>query len=403
MRSGREAQRNRAYGASMSEVARHTRLQARAPQAAPRVPFLDLSLVHVPLKQPILGDIAALFDSSAFSNGPAVARFEAEFARYSGTLWCVGVASGLDALRLALIATGLRPGREVIVPANTFVATFEAVRQAGGIPVPVDVTERDYNLDVDAAAQAVRRRTHGILPVHLYGQMADMRRIHALAVRHHLRVVEDACQAHGAQRDGIHPGWRARAAAFSFYPGKNLGAIGDAGAVVTDDPRIADMVQALREHGQRTKYHHDLEGYTSRLDAVQAAVLSRKLPLLEGWNDQRRRIAEAYGQQLAGVGDLVLPPVAPDSRPVWHLYPVRTRRPEALAESLRARGVATGRHYPQPAHLSPAFAWLGYKRGAFPVTEALARELLSLPIFPGMTEGQVDVVVTAVRSHFQAR
>jgi dTDP-4-amino-4,6-dideoxygalactose transaminase len=371
---------------------------ATAP-APVRVPFLDLGAMHSGLKDEILGDVAALIDSSAFTNGPAVAEFERAFADYCRAPGCVGLASGLDALRLGLIALGLEPGDEVIVPANTFVATFEAVTQAGGVPVPVDVTEVDYNLDVDAASAAVSERTRVLLPVHLYGQLADLRAIAGLAERAGLFVLEDACQAHGAERDGVRAGATAPAA-FSFYPGKNLGAFGDAGALTLGDEDLAARMRALREHGQYAKYRHELEGWTARLDTIQAAVLLRKLPHLDRWNAQRREAARLYGEALAGLGDLRLPPVPEGSDPVWHLYEVRTADPEGLGDFLRERGIGTGRHYPEPAHLSAAYASLGYGRGAFPVTEALAGELLSLPMFPGMTEAQIAHVAASVAGFF---
>jgi dTDP-4-amino-4,6-dideoxygalactose transaminase len=274
------------------------------------------------------------------------------------------------------------------------------VSLARGGPSLADAGEDDYNLDVEAAGAAIASATRFLLPVHLYGQMADMRRLRALAHDHGLVVLEDACQAHGAERDGLRAGRAGDAAAFSFYPGKNLGAMGDAGALVTGYAHVAQTVRKLREHGQRRKYVHDLEGYTARLDALQARVLSHKLALLDSWNAQRARVAEAYDEGLRGVGDLALPPVPAGSRPVWHLYPVRTAAPEALAAFLGGRGVATGRHYPQPVHLSGAYRHLGHARGAFPVTEALAAHLLSLPIFPGMTEAQIAAVVQAVRDYF---
>jgi dTDP-4-amino-4,6-dideoxygalactose transaminase len=367
---------------------------------AVKVPFLDLGPVHEPLKTAILADVAELIDTGAFTNGPALRRFETAYARFVGTRECVGVASGLDALRLGLLAAGIEPGDEVILPAHTFVATFEAVTQAGGVPIPVDVSEDDYNLDVAAAEGAIGPATRFVLPVHLYGQLADMRRLCEVASAYGLTIVEDACQAHGAVRDGIRAGTAGRAAAFSFYPGKNLGAMGDAGALVTGDDHLAGTVRALREHGQRAKHVHDLEGWTSRLDTIQALVLARKLPRLNGWNADRRRIAAVYADGLRGVGDLALPPVPDGSNPAWHLYPVRTADPEALGRFLRSRGIATGRHYPQPPHRSPAYAWLGLGPGSFPVTEALAAELLSLPIYPGMAPAQVQAVVHHVREYF---
>jgi dTDP-4-amino-4,6-dideoxygalactose transaminase len=364
--------------------------------AAERVPFLDIGTPHRELKAKLLAEFGGLIDSSAFTLGPPVREFEAEFASYCGARHCVGVANGLDALRLGLLAAGIERGDEVVVPAATFAATFEAVTQAGGIPRVVDVGEDDYCLDPDAARAAIGPRTRFLMPVHLYGQLADTRRLAELDVP----VVEDACQAHGARRDGAVSGSRALAAAFSFYPGKNLGAFGDAGALVTDDDELATRMRALREHGQTAKYTHAYDGYTSRLDTIQAIVLRHKLPLLDRWNDERRAAAKAYGELLADVGDLVLPPVAPDSDPVWHLYVVRTADPTALAAFLDERGIGTGRHYPEPPHLSAAFAGLGLKAGAFPVAEALSRECLSLPIFPGITEAQLERVAAAVADFF---
>jgi dTDP-4-amino-4,6-dideoxygalactose transaminase len=378
-------------------------IESPAVSAPPTVPFLDLAPSHRELKDAILEEIGSVIDSGAFTNGAQVAEFESAFAAYCGVTECVGLASGLDALRLALIADGLEPGDEVIVPANTFVATFEAVAQAGGVPVPVDVTEQDYNLDVAAAGAVVGDRTRFVLPVHLYGQLADCQGLVALAGRTGLRILEDACQAHGATRDGHRAGAVGSAAAFSFYPGKNLGAFGDAGALVLSDPELAARVRALREHGQTAKYHHAYEGWTARLDTIQALVLGRKLPLLDGWNDERRAAAAYYGRALAGIGDLVLPPVAPGSDPVWHLYVVRTADPAAVADFLRERGIGTGRHYPEPAHRSPAYAHLGHPEGAFPVSEQLGRECLSLPIFPGIAEAQLEAVVVALGAFFSGR
>ena len=364
------------------------------------VPFLDLAAIHEPLKERFLTQVSSLVDSSAFSNGPAVAEFEQAFADYCGNQHCVGLASGLDALRLLLIGLGIEQGDEVIVPANTFIATFEAISQAGGVPVPVDVNEEDYNIDPAGVESAVGPKTRFLMPVHLYGQLSDMCSLGAIAERHGLPIVEDACQAHGAERDGVRAG-SGDAAAFSFYPGKNLGAFGDAGAALTTDASLAGRLRALREHGQTRKYHHDYDGWTARLDTIQAIALSLKLPLLDGWNEQRRRVAAFYAEALRDVGDLVLPSVAKGSRPVWHLYVVRTADPAALAGFLAERGIGTGRHYPQPAHLSSAYRHLGYPEGSFPLTERLAGEVLSLPIFPGMSQGQQEEVAESVRAYFR--
>jgi dTDP-4-amino-4,6-dideoxygalactose transaminase len=364
------------------------------------IPFTDFGHVDNVLQAGILDAIANVVQTGIFVNGPVVEAFERDFAAYCRAAHCVGTASGLDALRLALLASGIDAGDEVIVPAQTFVATWEAVTQAGGIPVPVDISEADYNVDTALAATVVGPRTRFIVPVHLYGQLADMAAIHELARRHGLTVIEDACQAHGAARDGFQAGGCGTAAAFSFYPAKNLGAFGDAGALVSNDASLTTQARALREHGQRHKYDHEVVGYTARLDAIQAAVLACKLPRLDAWNDSRRRAARYYSDRLGGVGDLKLPPTAPRSDPVWHLYVIRTADPTALLEHLAGSGIASGRHYPTPPHLTAAYAGMGFQRGAFPVAEALADEGVSLPIFPEMTEEQVDFVVDGVRAYF---
>ena len=360
---------------------------------ASRVPFFDLAPSHEPLKGELLDAISELYDTGAFTNGPAVADFEAAFAAYCGTEHCVGVASGLDALRLGLVAAGLEPGDPVAMPAFTFVATAEAVSQAGGRPVLVDVSEKDYCIDVEAAASESARF---LLPVHLFGQLADLDALDSIGTP----IVEDACQAHGASRDGRRAGASGLFGAFSFYPAKNLGAFGDAGALTTNDAEIATRVRALREHGQTAKYHHDVEGWTSRLDTIQALVLLHKLPHLDRWNNERREIARFYSSELAGIGDLHLPPVAAGSDPVWHLYVIRTGESEALIQYLQDLEIATARHYPEPVHLTSAYRHLGYARGDFPVAERLAAEAVSLPLFPGLTEDQQETVVTGVRRFF---
>lgn len=376
-------------------------MSERATRADVGVPFLDLAPIHAPLREAILTDLGQVIDSGSFVNGAAVSAFEAEFARYCGVAHCVGVANGLDALRIALLCEEFERGDEVIVPANTFIATFEAISQAGLRPVPVDVCEADYGLDCSLAEGIITSRTRAIVPVHLYGQLADMQAVEALARRHGLSVVEDAAQAHGATRDGIKAGASGAAAGFSFYPGKNLGAMGDAGALVTNSEVIAERARALREHGQRAKYVHEWEGYTARLDTMQAIVLGHKLPHLDQWNAMRVEAAAWYTSSLDGVGDLRLPNVPFGSTPVWHLYVARTERPEDLSRFLGDRGIGTGRHYPVPAHLAPAYAWLGYSEGSAPVAELIARQCISLPIFPGITEGQVRRVCAVIEEYFE--
>src|SRR5436190_562898 len=298
------------------------------------------------VRERILARIQETVDRGDFLNGRAVSEFEQRFAKYLERNHCVGVSSGLDALRLSLLASGLAPGSGVIVPASTFAATFEAVIQAGGTPVVVDVSDVDYNIDADRVQVAAAAGTSHIVPVHLYGQMADMRTLSGLAETHGLTIVEDACQAHGASRDGLLAGCAGKAAAFSFYPPKNLGAMGDAGALVTDDEELASRVRALREHGETTKYHHDYIGYTARLDTIQASVLVEKLPFLDEWNRQRQAAARFYQEALSGIDGLRLPPQPEGSESVWHLYVVTLPDPERLAEFLARCGVHTGRHYP---------------------------------------------------------
>jgi dTDP-4-amino-4,6-dideoxygalactose transaminase len=362
------------------------------------VPFVDLTSSHALIRDDLLAGVDELLATGAFTNGPDVAAFEQAFAASCGVREAVGLASGLDALRLALIAMGLEDGDEVVIPAQTFVATAEAVVQAGGVPVLADVDE-DACLDPDAADAAVTPRTRFLMPVHLFGRLADMDRLGSLAARHDLRVLEDAAQAHDARRDGVRAGAFGAAGAFSFYPAKNLGAMGDAGALVTDDEELAHVVRSLREHGQREKYRHQLVGFTARLDTVQALFLSLKLPHLATWNEERRQAARQYTERLQGIGDLVLPRDDGEAH-VWHLYVVRTASPEILGEHLRSAGIGVGRHYPVPVHLNPAFASLGYREGSFPVAEAWARECLSLPIFPGITEQQIEAVTDAVAAWF---
>lgn len=367
----------------------------------PIVPFLDLESSHGDLRTGLLRDIGALIDSGRFTNGPEVREFEEAFAQFVGVDHCVGVASGLDGLRLALQAAGLEPGDEVIVPAMTFVATLEAVTQAGGTPVVADIGESDWNLDVAAAASRIGPRTRFLLPVHLYGQMADLEGLRNLAAQKGIQIVEDACQSHGAVRDGRSAGSGGTAAAFSFYPGKNLGAFGDAGALVTNDADLAEHVRAAREHGQRRKYEHDFEGFTARLDTIQALVLLHKLPRLDGWTAERRQAAAFYGEALRGVGDVQLPPVPPGSEPVWHLYVIRTEEPQRLADFLAEREISTGRHYPIPVHLTEAYRTLGQRAGDFPVAERHAAQALSLPLFPGISEEQLQAVASAVGDYFR--
>jgi dTDP-4-amino-4,6-dideoxygalactose transaminase len=354
------------------------------------------------VKARVLTRIGGTLDKGDFLNGEAVGEFERRFAEFVGRRHGVGVASGLDALRLALLASGLARGDGVIVPAATFAATFEAVLQAGGVPVVVDITNEDYGLDLAHVETAATGGASHVVPVHLYGQMADINGLAKIAKRNGARIVEDACQAHGATRDGVSAGGVGQAAAFSFYPSKNLGAMGDAGALVTDDEELSSRARALRVHGETRKYHHEYVGYTARLDTIQAIVLLEKLPLLDEWNEQRRAAAHFYSSALSGLVGLRLPMEPAGSDGVWHLYVVRSPDPEGFVRFLAERGIETGRHYPEPVHLSPAYRALGFAAGDFPVAEALAREATSLPLYPGISEAQLEWVCAAVHDYFRA-
>jgi dTDP-4-amino-4,6-dideoxygalactose transaminase len=337
----------------------------------------------------------SVVESGMFVLGPAVTSFENAFASYVGVKEAVCMNSGTAALQLGLMAIGLEPGDEVIIPANTFIATAESVVWAGGKPVLVDVSEDDFNMAPGALEAAVTPRTRGIIPVDLYGQPARLDEIQAFADRHGLFLLEDACQAHGARYKGRSAGTFGRAAAFSFYPGKNLGAYGEGGAIVTDDPAIAAKARMLRDHGQSRKYEHALMGHNYRLEGLQGAVLGVKLPHLDGWNDARRRVAGWYRESLAGL-PVGLPEERPDVRHVYHLFVIRVPRRDAFQAALKEQGIDTLIHYPIPLHLQPALAGLGYSRGQFPVTERLASEIVSLPIFPELRQEQVQRVGRAV-------
>lgn len=360
-----------------------------------RVPFLDLRAQYETIRHDVDAAMKRVVESGMFVLGPEVARFEKSFAEYVGVKESVCVNSGTAALQLGLMAIGLEPGDEVIVPANTFIATAEAVIWAGGKPVLVDVSEDDFNMDPAALEGAVTPRTRGVIPVDLYGQPARLDEIQAFADRHGLFLLEDSCQAHGARYRGRSAGTFGRAAAFSFYPGKNLGAYGEGGALVTDDLTIAEKARMLRDHGQSRKYEHVLMGHNYRLEGLQGAVLNVKLPHLDGWNDARRRVAGWYREALAGL-PVKLPVEKPDVRHVYHLFVIRVPRRDAFQTFLKERGVDTLIHYPIPLHLQPALSNLGYPKGRFPVTERLADEIVSLPIFPELRQDQVQRVGRAI-------
>ncbi|MBX3678152.1 MAG: DegT/DnrJ/EryC1/StrS family aminotransferase [Rhodocyclaceae bacterium] len=363
-----------------------------------KVPFLDLLSIHQELKVPLTEAFERVLASGQYLLGPELAGFEREFAAYAEVSYCVGVGSGLDALHLLLKAYGIGPGDEVLVPSNTFIATWLAVTQTGATPVPVDPVPSTYNIAPDAMAAAVTTRTRAIIPVHLFGQPADMDAINAVARQHGLVVIEDAAQAHGARYKGRRVGGLGDAAAFSFYPGKNLGALGDGGAVLTNDAAIADTVRRLRNYGSLVKYEHELLGYNTRLDELQAAFLRVKLARLDDWNWRRNAVATQYSARLEGSG-LYLPVVPEWAEPVWHLYVVRSSRREALRAHLDRRGVSTLIHYPIPAHLQTCYA--SCHGCSLPVAETLAAEMLSLPMSPFLSGEEVDAVVDAIREFLQ--
>lgn len=364
--------------------------QHLAPPVNEPIPLVDLGIQHDRVADEVRAGFDRVLAGRAFVLGPEVERFEQAYADYCGTGHCVGVANGTDAVELALRAVGVGPGDEVVTAANTFVATAEAIVRTGATLVLADCDE-DFLLDPEAAAAAVTGRTKAIVPVHLYGQPAPMER-YAAAARG-IPLVEDAAQSHGATRHGRRSGSLGVAGATSFYPGKNLGAYGDAGAITTDDAGVAERLRALRSHGGTRKYEHLAVGVNSRLDELQAVVLAAKLRRLEAWNDERRMAAARYDDLLKGLDEVAVPNVAQGNEHVWHLYVIRVPRRPAVLAHLNAAGVHAGIHYPAPIHLLPAFPSRGWGRGAFPTAERLAGEILSLPIYPGITPAQQERVV----------
>ncbi|KQM81437.1 DegT/DnrJ/EryC1/StrS aminotransferase family protein [Agromyces sp. Leaf222] len=363
-----------------------------------KVPFLDLAAQSAEIADEVLPVWQAQLTGAMFIGGPEVAAFEREYAEYIGVEHCIGVANGTDAVELALRSVGIGPGDEVIVPVNTFIATAEAVTRIGATPVFVDVDDEHLLIDPDAVEAAVTHRTRAIVPVHLYGQTAPLEALVGLAARQGLAIVEDAAQSQGAASTLGRAGALGHVAATSFYPGKNLGAAGDAGAVLTDDPVIADFVRNYAAHGSSVKYVHDRAGINSRLDALQAPVLRAKLRRLEGWNAARRAAAARYGELLSDVPGVRVPSTRAGNDDVWHLYVVRVdERDRVLAELGRA-GIGAAIHYPTPLHLTAAYASLGYREGQFPVAEAAARDILSLPMHPHLTAEQQSHVVRALAS-----
>jgi len=381
------------------------------------IPFLDLITPHVQLEKELTDVFLQTIRTAGFIGGPMVEGFEKAFAEFCSASHAVAVSSGTDALRFAIMAAGIQPDSVVVTVAHTFIATTEAISQAGAHPEFVDVDERTYNMSADRLREYLEkqctkdttgklisrrsgRRVGGIIPVHLYGQMADMDAILALAEQYGLVVIEDACQAHGAEyfskskNRWMKAGTMGRAAAFSFYPGKNLGACGEAGAITTNDAKLADKCKVLRDHGQAKKYYHDMEGYNGRLDAMQAGFLHVKLAHLANWNAARRERAAEYNQLLASAEGSVVRPFEPSwSRAVYHLYVIRTHDRDGMIEHLKKAGIATGIHYPIPLHMQKAYDYLNYRQGDFPVSEKVASEIVSLPMYPTLQAEQQGLVV----------
>jgi dTDP-4-amino-4,6-dideoxygalactose transaminase len=360
------------------------------------VPFLDLHAEHAPLRRELSGAIEEVIDSLAFAGGPFVCGFEEKFAEFCQVDHAVGVGSGTDALWLALLALGIGPGDEVITVPMSFIATAAAITRTGARPVFVDIDEATYTMDPAALEGALTPRTRAVLPVHLFGQMADMQPIIEFARRHGLAVVEDAAQAHGAEYDGRRAGSHGDVGCFSFYPGKNLGAFGEAGMVVTHDAQLAERIRMLRDHGQARKYHHLTLGWNCRMDGLQAAVLQVKLRALERNNHRRRAHAARYAEGMGGLADVVLPVCAARRTHVHHIYALRVANRREFLTRMEQRGIGCAIHYPVPIHLQLAYAALGLRRGSFPVAERCADEFVSLPLYPELTERQIAAVVAAV-------
>ena len=361
------------------------------------VPFLDLKAQHAPLRDEFDRAIAKVIDSGAFAGGPFVTRFEDEFAAFCACEHAIGLGSGTEAIWLTLLALGVGPGDEIITVPSTFMATAEAISYCGATPVFVDIDERTYTMDPAEIQGAITEKTKAIIPVHLFGQPADMDPILEIAREHNLFVIEDAAQAHGAEYKERKAGTLGDAGCFSFYPGKNLGAFGEAGAVVTNDFKLQEKIRILRDHGQVRKYYHTMIGWNCRMDGIQAAVLSVKLQHLKRGNDLRRSHALKYSEALGKVDELVIPVEATYSQHVYHVYAIRVRERAEFMQSLADKGIGCGVHYPVPIHLQEAYRGLGYKKGSFPVSERTAEEFVSLPMFPELTQAQLERVVEAVR------
>lgn len=362
------------------------------------VPFLDLKAQYLTIKDEIHDAISKVMESTAFAGGPFVAQFEQEFAKFCDCKYAIGVGNGTDALWLSLIALGVGPGDEVITVPNTFIATAEAITYCGATPVFVDVEEKTYTMNPSLLEAAITPKTRAIIPVHLFGQPADMDPIMAIAKERGLYMVEDACQAHGAEYKGRKAGSMGNTGCFSFYPGKNLGAYGEAGAVVTNDETLAEKMRTFRDHGQAKKYYHSMIGWNARMDGIQGAVLSVKMKYISAWNDARRKHAQHYNTLLSTQNNVHIPIEKDYAKHVYHIYAIRVRERERLMASLADKGISTGIHYPVPIHLQKAYSFLGLNKGTFPVAEQSALEFVSLPMFPELTSEQISYTVDAIKS-----
>jgi len=367
------------------------------------IPFYSFESIHEPIKDELKDAFSKILDNGYFILGESLRTFEYSYAAFNNVKYCIGVSNGLDALFLSLKALNIGPGDEVIVPANTYIATFLAVSYVGAKPVPVEPDVASYNLNPKLIEQAITSRTKAVIPVHLYGQACEMEPIVELAKKYGLKIIEDNAQSQGAYYSGRMTGSFGDCNATSFYPGKNLGALGDAGAITTNNQDLFEKISLLRNYGSSRKYFHELLGYNMRLDELQAAILKIKLPLLSSWIKQKESIALKYNERLCGVGDLVLPYVIPLSTHVYHQYVIRTKFRDALKEYLEKLGVLTLVHYPIPPHLQDAYLDLKYKVGSFPITEDLAKTNLSLPIWPGMTDEMVDYISTSIKLFFNTK
>jgi len=366
------------------------------------ITFVDLKAQYNSIKEEIDEAIQKVLDTTSFIMGEELEKFEEEFALFCNTKYAIGVANGSDALILALRACGISKGDEVITVPNTFIATTESITHIGGKIVFIDINSKTYTIDVSKIEEKITEKTKAIIPVHLYGQPADMDPIMRLAKKNNLRVIEDAAQAHGAEYKGKKVGSIGEIGCFSFYPGKNLGAYGDAGMITINNEEIAEKIKLLRNHGRITKkYEHEIEGYSSRLDNLQAAILRVKLKYLNQWNGCRRRNAQKYNELLNNVNGIITPYKADYAKHVYHLYVIRTEERDQLKEDLKTNGIATGIHYPIPLHLQPAYNYLGNKRGDFPVTEKASQEILSLPMFAELSEDQIVEIVKLISNYYE--